>query len=758
MKKQKSRHLHKQGSSHRKSDDKFILFRHPLANFEPSIIKAAFINVAEQKIKQFPDLINTIVQLLRDKYPPHILAVMAGYGLQVGVSSEGVSKKRLTSKLEQHHVELLQALMLTLTYDEWGASPALPDDIQKAIDTITELADAFHHRRFKAIEGSADPQARTLLALQERVRLHTQAVRNWGYFSEVKQISIELYAPLDEKFRIALGFGASDLITTASHLIAIFEKRSSERLRWLQRVFREKTTPRMVRAYYKHHPTIRGTADEFLKEIPGRVTREEVALKLLAHADLLMPETMIFTPEDVSRQSGLSTELTKNVLDALSLSAGSLQEEDPEHLFMGNPIWRAPVVAMGETYFCPMPQTVFSHIHEIMRSLAEKADVKEAIENQRADYLEAKVKTLLSVALPTAQMRHGIKWKIDGAEYETDHVAAIDRTVVIVEDKSAALTAPGLRGAPDRVRRHVRDLIVAPSEQSARLARVISQAKNGDAKANESLEPFRLILTDVEQVVRISVTLDDFSIVASAEGELKEAGWIPRDVALAPTLNVADFQAAVDILGNPSFFLHYFAERERFQKALRIYADEVDFLGFYLQTGFNIGDLEKQEISLVLTGASAPIDHYYNSRDAGVTLEKPKPKLSLYFSTIIRAIEERAFPRWTTVVIDLLRCASYEEQKKIDRLLTKLKAGVERNWRNPKHECSLVVTPPEVRETAVVFFAYPPQLASRRKEVAQELASQALDISGRERCVMICRNTAQWDEPYNSIVIVNASR
>ena len=521
-------------------------------------------------------------------------------------------------------------------------------------------------------------------------------------------------------------------------------------------MFREKTITRLVRAYYENH-SVKGDAEEFLKGIPEGVTREQVAHTLSAHADLLFAEIMSFTPGEVARQSGLSVEVTKRVLDALSLPAGGLSGNNPEHLFMENPIWRSPAIEMGGVYFCPMPQSVFSHIHEVMRSLADKAGLMEAIENQRAGYLEAKVKALLSAALPTAQLRHGVKWQIGAVEYETDHVAAIDRTIVIVEDKSAALTAPGLRGAPDRVRRHISDLIVVPSEQSARLEGMVWQAKAGDAKAIESLAPFDLNFANTERIVRISVTLDDFSILASAEGDLKDAGWIPRKMALAATLNVADFQAAIDILGRPSFFLHYFAERERIQKALRIFASEMDFLGFYLETGFNVGSLEMEKVSLVLTGMSAPIDRYYNSRDAGVTLTKPKPKLSPYFSALIGAIERRAFPRWSIVMTDLLRCASYEEQKKIDNLLAKLKVGVERNWRDPEHECSLVVSPPEIRDTAVVFYAYPPQLASRSKEIAEELASKALEISHRQRCVMICRNTARWDAPYTSIIIVDSS-
>jgi hypothetical protein len=424
--------------------------------------------------------------VLREKYPPGILAVMASYGLQSAISDDGAAK-RLNSQLEQHHVELLQALTLMLPFAEWGGLPAEPTDIQKAIDTIVELAAAFHHRRFRAIEAETELPGRTVLALQEQLRLHTQIVRNWGYFSEVVQISLELYSPLDEVFRNTVGFGPSDLITTARQLVASLENRSVTRFKWLKQVFREKTVSGLVRAYYKNHPSNRGDADEFLKVLPGGVTREQIAYLMLGHADLLLEEFMRYDPDEVAQQTGLSAEITKRVLDALSLPPGGLSEKDPEHLFMGNPIWCFPAIEIDGGYFCPIPQSVFSHIHEIIRSLADKAGLKAEVENQRAGYLEGKVKSLLSVALPTAQLRHGIKWRDDATEYETDHVAAIDTTIVIVEDKSAALTGPGLRGAPDRVRRHIGDLIVAPSQQSARLEAMIWRAKAGDPEAIKSV-------------------------------------------------------------------------------------------------------------------------------------------------------------------------------------------------------------------------------------------------------------------------------
>lgn len=133
----------KQRKPHPKSEPGLKLFRHPLSAAEPAAVREAFLKIAERTTGEFPTLIETILQGFREKYPPHILAVMAGYGLSAPVSDAGVSTKRLTSKIEQHHNELLQALMLMLPISEWGYPPASPADIQKTIDSIVDLADAF---------------------------------------------------------------------------------------------------------------------------------------------------------------------------------------------------------------------------------------------------------------------------------------------------------------------------------------------------------------------------------------------------------------------------------------------------------------------------------------------------------------------------------------------------------------------------------------------------------------------------------------
>ena len=139
--------------------------------------------MAESKIELAFRVLDMHIALLRAKDPLQILAVFAHYGLQGRVSARGASDKPLIAKLQQHHVELLQAFALTIPMDQWGREPVTPKDILHAIDTVVDLGDAFHQRRLKAMEQERDLQARTVFAPQERLRMHTQIVRNWGYIS-----------------------------------------------------------------------------------------------------------------------------------------------------------------------------------------------------------------------------------------------------------------------------------------------------------------------------------------------------------------------------------------------------------------------------------------------------------------------------------------------------------------------------------------------------------------------------------------------
>jgi hypothetical protein len=757
MKKRKRRDRQRLPKGNQKPSNGFRLRPSPFTGVDPEELKGALLAVAEREAEAFPKLLETMLNQLRGKYPPMLISIVVAYSLQAAVTEDG-RYETLSSDVLQHHVEVMQALAMTLTREEWGSEPVIFADANAAMETLKALASGFHYRRFKALEKERDTQARAILSLQEKVRLYTQAVRNWGNFSQVIRISRELYAPLDAAIGAKMGFSASELILTADHMVDLLEERSSERMKLLRRLFREGKPRKIAQAYYRNYPHLQGDAGQFMKALPSGATRENVIAAILQHVDLSLQDIMTFTAESVAARTGLPHEVTERILTALGKEPGAFRDGNPEHFFMSNPVWDFPVINLDGKHFCPMPQAIFSHIFRIMHRVADEAGLLSELADRRSRYLEAKVAELLTKTFPSATLRNGTKWQAGAVQYETDHMLLVDKVVLIVEDKSAALTGRGLRGAPERVREHVKDLIEAPSEQSARLEAAVWRAKAGDIEAVTALATFGVDFSKIELIIRINVTLDDLTQLASEEDELKAAGWIRADLDLAPTMTPADLETVIDILAGPAFLLHYLAERQRVQTEGRVFADEIDLLGVYLDIGLNMGDLKAQNLDLALLGSSEPIDNYCNATDAGVTVPKPRPKLSPYYAKLVSAIEQKAPPGWTMVATDVLRSAVFDEQFRIEEALGQLKAKVEANWMDSKHECCLVIRSHVLRDTAVVFFAYPPQLAHKRNELAKEMSAKILDDGEVKRCVMILRDTSNWDEPYRAVMIAENRR
>ena len=732
-----------------------IFMKHPFSDIDPDALKAMLVEIAKKKTIEFPEAIERLFEFLRTYDPFHLLSVLSTYGLMVGVHERDGVMQNSKPLLQQHHVELLQALLLSISPKKIGIKLARPDVVQKIIDLLDDVADAFHQRRYAAMEAERDSQNRILLAIQEQVRAHTQMVRNWGYFPHVISISLDLYSPLDEPLRRAHGFSATELITVARHLVSLLEARMTERLQALRRIFRERKGWDAIRTYYKVFPDLKGEPEDLRGFFGSRPPLSAVRAMILEHSDLRLPEYATFTAAELEERTGISGEVILKIINVLSFEIGALVGKDIEHFFMGNPIWRAPIIKMEKGFYCCIPQSIFSHIHYLMRYLCDAAGLKTVLEERRSEYLEKAVHSLLKKALPEAELMLSVRWKVGSEQYENDHLAFIDRTLLIVEDKSAALTESGLRGAPDRIKRHIKDLIIDPSDQSLRLEKLIWAAKDGDTDAVESLKPIGLPLVDIDRIIRLSVTIDDFSVLSSAEREIREVGLLPDGIPLAPVMAIADLGVVVEITSRPFFFLHYLSERYRIQKNIKIVAGEVDFLGLYLETGFNIGQMERDKVDLIITGMLQPIDNYYDSLAAGVKIPKPEPKIGAYFKRIFDGLALRKPSGWLSWTSYLLSSASYREQKKLDRMLNDLRDNVKKHWRNPSHKFALGCFPPEGRDTAIVYVVLPPQLYDKRKELVGDVVQNMMSQHSQTQCLVIGRNTERWDDPYAWIGMVN---
>jgi hypothetical protein len=713
--------------------------------------KQAIAESAQASVDAFPATLERLQDLLKTHSPEGVLSTFALYGLQGIVSKDGPAG--VMAATQQHHAELLQAIVLTIPEADWGQFPSKPDIMQIFFDDLPKLSDAFFHKRLLAADTEEEADQKAIHSLQERVRLHTQAVRNWSYYQDIIRISRELYGALDGHLQPTLGFGANDLISVAEALVKLLEKRSSAHWSRFAKVLRGRNSAQVARLYYKHTPHLVGTAEDLLSELPGTLSREGMIAAVMAHSDLRLPDVATFTAGEVAAETGLAEAVVAKVLEALSLKPGALTEATVEHFFLANPMWARPGIQRPDGFFFPIPQAIFSHIHDVMGALADAVDLKLKLEAQRARYLQQKLEQTLKAALPTADITPAAKWKVGSQQFETDALVVIDKTVLIAEAKANRLTAQGLRGAPDRVKRHVTDMVIAPSIQSARLADVIAAAKAGDPEARATLAPIGLDADKIDNVIRLSVTLDDLSVLSAAEGDIKDAGWVERDHQLAPTVTIADLVSITDILDNPILFLHFLAERIHLQKAFMLIGDEMDFLGLYLSTGFNLAALEDETMQFIPDGMSVPIDRYFDARDAGITLPKPKAKLDPLFKSIVDRLAEKKPAGWTSIGMQVLGCADPEEQRRAAKALNRLRVDVRKTYRTEGHINSMGITPPKARKAPVIFYLYTSNALEDRREAMEQMADRGLRM-GRDACVVIGRNIDDWASPYAAILYV----
>lgn len=715
--------------------------------------KQAVLEAARENVEKYPALLDQLLGILKERMPESVVSTFGFYGTRAAMNDKGETRK-LTTGIEQHHIELLQGIALTLPAAEWGVAPSTAEVMQTVFDIVPQISDTISKRRLIAEADEVDDGQRALMALQEKIRLHTQVVRNWGYFSEVKLICRELYTPLDAKLEAAVGYTFSDILDVAETILATIEQRGNDHMDVLRRVLGARDRKTMVEGYFRQFPDLVGTPQELFAVIPEGTPREGVMGFLMSHADLRHSRDMSVTTAEVAAWMGKEEERVDRILRMLSVEPGELADQKIEHMFLSNPVWARPGIYLGNEYMFVIPQAIFSHINEIMWNVAASAKIESNLSDRRATYLEDKTESVIQLVLPTAKITKNAKWMVGHQQFETDIIAVVDKTVFLAEAKSHRLTPQGLRGAPDRLKRHLNDMVIAPSIQSERLAGHIIAARAGDADSLIVTQSLGLDAEKVDQIIRISLTLEDLSVLSSSEEELAKAGLTPDGHNLAPAMHIADLCCIAHILDDEIPFLHYFSERFHFQKQFEIFGDELDFLGVYISTGFNLGAKREDFHRVMVSGMSDVIDRYYNARDTGIALKKPAPTIHRSYKEIIDKLARTKPEGWTTMGIFILSSASPEEQPKVERGLNRLRKSVTRKNAKPGHECFMAIVPPLNRKATVGFYVHQRDNTHLRREHMEHFASEALEREDAASCVLFAKNTDNWSSPYEAVLLV----
>lgn len=755
-KRRQKRPVRRQKEVQRAKPGGMVFVKHPFSTLPREAVLKGLVEMGKTHQDGFPRQLEEVEAILRSVDPLPTISMLATYGLMGSVDDKGhVSSGYMGEKFNQSHVELVQALCLRIPFAECSREFPKPDVIQQLFDLLPELGEAYGLRRFVHLQEERSDENKAVMLIQEELRLHTQVVRNWGYLSRVAGIAKRLCAPINEVFHATAGIRATSLIDLFTHLIRRHERLVNSRRNKLMPTFRETTVAGMLDAYHKAHPHLKNSTAEmvaFAKE--QGITLDHMKSMLLSHSDLSLDDTYTFDAGVLASETGIDAQSIASALERLSLGFGDLTERIPEHFFLTNPVWTRPVMKLaGGRYFCSMPQVFFSFVFPILSELLDGDDsATKQYEKRRAEFLESDIRELFGKGFPDCEIASGYRWREGPDEYENDLMVRVDSHLILVEAKSHSISWPALRGAPDRARKHVKEILLDPSIQSLRLATRVTQAL-ADKGERESLLPnFRVSLDQVRTVLRLSVTLEDFATLQTTLHHAKKASWIPSDHPIAPCILLADLEIVFDILDSTPHKIHYLKRRADLEAHFDYKGDELDLLGFYLQSGFNVGEAEYSGDHFALVTMSKPIDRYYTSLEEGIVTTKPAPKMTRWWKDICAKIEARDFHQWSDIANVLLN-VSFEDQESIARKFKQIVKNVHKNWRVRGHNCAIVMIPHRKRPDALAILAFKERDKDSRHTRMENVAAEIFESSHVGRCLVIGINIDKMHYPYSLIAV-----
>ena len=644
----------------------------------------------------------------------------------------------------QHQIETVQALCLRSDLDQFGFLPVVPPEFQAIRGVVRDATVAFAARRYKELTTELGTEDRHRKVAIERIRLDTQAIRNWGEADQVTRILFAVFEPLDEQFAQITGANATDFIQMWLNLLDLAEAGLSEHTGRLAEVMRPRRIRDMIAAYYRVFPNLEGGPEELQQYVAEqRLNRQQVVSILLSHSDLRLADIFRFDLPQIAEAfpKPVDPSVLQGYLETWSIGFGDLADETVEYFFLDNPIWDRPLIRYeSDRYFWPIPGIFISFCFRIMeRLMASHSDLRERYSQSQGGVLEEKTGRLFARAFPNATILRGSLWRPPGTAdiYENDLLVQIDTHLLIVEAKGGGVAETARRGAEKRLKRVIEDLVVEPARQTQRFAEYLTTNPGVHEFSTRRGGVNKIDASRISSFIRLSVMLEPVGDLQTHWNSLVEAGLIDGDVPGAPTMLLADLETVFEYLDDVPQRLHYLKRRETFERNVRYAAaDEIDLLGLYIETGFALSEDEFSGQPMWLYGLSEVVDgHRRRVRHGERDASKPVRKLTKWWGDILQVLEERQLEGWTDLAMTLLNIG-FDEQVKLEKEVNRIKRIVRREWDVPGHIDSIIYTAPGAG-LAIVMYKGDAVSPATRNDVITNAGSRVLERSGAVRAPVI---------------------
>lgn len=702
------------------------------------------------------DFRRTLSELIEETTSADPLEFLARAVMMVTINGLNQSKPENKSNLQLFQVELIQALALSRKHTLPDPGTDYPAVTERVTDLIHLNAQAYQDQAKS--KTSPDPVENRKQEMVNLIQRWTLAVRGARQGYQTRHYTTELATSVNQSFRHYYGCEATEVVAA---LLAIIDLSHS----------RIKAHMEDMRSWMMPRNAGKGLLDAFTRnlnpeekaEITTRVAavrhdRKQLFALLWNINEQRWARLFQFSYVELVSTAPLGqAQAIISVLEQLSLSFGDVTEADLQHLHLDNPIQRKPLIRLNDgEFFCAGPQVLGVHLAEIVESLCGKyPKLKKAAEKARADWLETRLSDTVRTFLPHADVREQVKWSDDGGvtTWESDLVAIIDKTILIFEAKSAKLSAPARRGAFRSLKDALKELIVAPSAQSLRLKQRILDA-NAPLSFNSRQGTFEINPNGIRDIVRLNIVHDAVGPLSSHWPQLKQAGFIPEDADIAPTMSVFDLETVFELVPREVERCHYLARRGEIERNATYTADELDLLALYSTTRFNIGEDEYDGSHLAWYGLSNSL-RYIHDENRGARLSAHPAAMTEFWSNILKGLEATRPEGWTRFGHRLLN-VDISQQKQIEKLV---KEGMRRTRGRPDlffHSGVTFGARKKMQTIAVAVGA--PVLPAQFEQNLMTCAGSALEQGGQDDVLILYCYMPRTSEPYDFIGVVKQRR
>lgn len=346
--------------------------------------------LGEKFDRQFTTSLEALQEQIINVEPCFLLSLFAYYDL---TTSPGVNREWTEENpILQHHVEFLQGLLLQHSQDSFDFKPALAQEFVEFRQLVQDVTRGFQMRRFALVDPSIPVEQRQQIRTLESIRMNTQAVRNWGYPQQIRRIVSGLFSSLDDAIEQKTGVRVTCLVEMWFKVIDVVEYRINQHRNLVLPALRAKNIETSIRKYYQAFPDLASSPDDLLALVNERnLNLDALRAIIFSHSDLRLRD--IYTLKLDTFVSAypqiINPDTLKNVLNLWALCFGDLSSWNPEHLFLGNPVWQKPLMNLEDgIYFCPVVTLFLNNLTDLMEAVIKPhTELYKKYEERRGKFL-----------------------------------------------------------------------------------------------------------------------------------------------------------------------------------------------------------------------------------------------------------------------------------------------------------------------------------------------------------------------------------